>query len=385
MKIIFTVSEDWYFVSHRLPLAEEALRRGWEVLLLARVSGHENDLRRKGVRVIHVDLDRGGLNPLRDFKYCLELRRLYRKEKPDLVHHVAMKPCLYGSIAARWARVGCCVNAVAGFGTLFSSRSRVIGAVRPFVLNAFRHLFSYTNSRLIVQNTDDVYEFEHKLKLQADQIRLIRGSGVDLETFCPADRSTANNVPLIVMVSRLLADKGVLELIEAGKLLRQRGVACRIALVGDADPENVHAVSDEVLHAAESTGAVELWGRRSDVADIYKQADIAVLPSYREGLPKSLIEAAACGLPIVTTDVPGCREIVNEGVNGFLVPVKQSEPLADALGKLVQDADLRRKMGERSREKAIAEFDVTLVVQETFAIYEELLRGSAPQCAREAK
>lgn len=374
MKILFVVSEDWYFCSHRLPLAEEAVKRGWEVVLLSRFSGHEADLRDKGVRTLPIDLERGGLNTFKDLRYCWKLIKTYRSEKPDIVHHVAIKPCLYGSIAARTAQVPLYVNAVAGFGTLFSSKSRMVRFVRPLVMGAFRYLFGFRNSKLILQNSDDVYEFENILKLEAEQIRLIRGSGVNLDLFHPVAIPTFTEVPLIVMVSRLLMDKGVMELIGAAEILKDRKISFRMALVGDADTQNIHAVSDVDLQKASDSGVVELWGRRSDIADIYREADIGVLPSYyREGLPKTLIEAMACGLPIVTTDAPGCREVVEEGVNGFLVPVKQAEPLANALELLINDQNLRQKMGAASRRKAEEEFGIDLVVNQTFAVYEELL------------
>ena len=175
------------------------------------------------------------------------------------------------------------------------------------------------------------------------------------------------------MVSRLLKDKGVMELIAAARILKDRKLRFRIAIVGDADSQNIHAVSDKDLQKASDSGVVELWGRRKDVASIYQKADIAVLPSYREGLPKTLIEAMACGLPIVTTDVPGCREVVEEGVNGFLVPVQQPKPLADALELLIKNENLRHRMGIASRIQAEEEFGIDRVVSETFSLYEDLL------------
>ena len=373
MKILFVVSEDWYFCSHRLPLAEEALNRGWDVGLISRFSGHQAVLQNIAVRPLPLDLERGGLNLFKDLRYCLGLIKIYRSEKPDIVHHVAMKPCLYGSIAARVARVGSCVNAIAGFGTLFSSEARVMQVIRPLVMTAFRQLFGFRNCKLILQNPDDVYEFENMLKLEPKQIRIIRGSGVNLELFHPADKPLNSGIPLIVMVSRLLKDKGVMELIDAAKILKDRKLLFRMAIVGDADFQNIHAVPEEDLQKASDSGVIELWGRRTDIANIYQKADISVLPSYREGLPKTLIEAMACGLPIVTTDVPGCREVVEKGVNGYLVPVQQAHLIADALEILIKNEKLRRKMGIASRKKAEEEFGIDRVVSDTFSLYEELL------------
>ena len=383
MKICFVVSEDWYFCSHRLPLAEEALRRGWDVVLVARMGACRDQLERLGVRIIHLDIDRGGLNPLSDLRYCAKLVRIYRSEQPDIIHHVAMKPCLMGSIAVWLSGRRCCmVNAIAGLGTTFSSDALKIRVVRLVVRLVFKCFLARGSSRVIVQNMDDYREFEEGMGLGAAKLKLIRGSGVDMAEFSPAEENVENEEPLVVLVSRLLMEKGIPELIDAARLLKQRGAGCRVALVGDADPGNPLAVPEEMLSVAESDQVVELWGRRSNIADIYRQADVAVLPSYyREGIPKTLLEAAASGLPIVTTDSVGCREVVDDGVNGFLVPVRQFVSLADALEKLVSCSKLRREMGRRSREKALKEFGIEQVVTETFSVYECLIDGRAKKGA----
>ena len=375
LKLCFVVSEDWYFRSHRLPLAEEAIRRGWEVCLIARMGRCAEELQAAGIRTVHVEIDRGGLNIFKDLRYSRKLAAIYRKEKPDIIHHVAMKPCLFGSIAAVLSgRRGCMVNAIAGLGSLFSGESRKMRLVRPLVRVAFKSFLGWGNSKLILQNMDDFEELEKRVGFASDQLRLIRGSGVDMNEFKPSEAPRKNDKPLIVLVSRLLIEKGIPELIEAAGILKQRGVSCRVALVGEADDGNPRSVSAATLTEAEKRGEVECWGRRSDIAEIYRQADIAVLPSYyREGIPKTLLEAAAAGLPIVTTDSVGCREVVDDGVNGFLIPIKQAEPLADALEKLINDPALRMAMGEQSRKKACAEFDINRVVEQTFDIYAELL------------
>lgn len=377
IKLCFVVSEDWYFCSHRLPLAVEAIRRGWEVVLVARMSIHQAELNAMGIRTVNVDIDRGGVNPVNEFRYWSRLVKAYRQERPDIIHHVAMKPCLYGSMAARFCGLKNTVNAIAGLGTIFTSPSPKIRRVRPFVKFAFNRLLGRPTSRVIMQNTDDVYEFETGVGIDREHIHLIRGSGVDMDEFYPPAISRNSDVPMIVLVSRLLIEKGVLELIEAGRILKERKMDCRVVLVGDSDPHNPHAVSEEELAMAESRGWVELWGRRNDIADIYREADIATLPSYyREGIPKTLLEAAASGLPIVTTDSVGCRETVDEGRNGFRVPVRDAEALADALAKLISDTELRNRMGQKSRLKAMAEFDVRHVVDETFKIYSEILSSN---------
>ena len=376
MKLLIVVSEDWYFCSHRLPLALEAVKRGWEVCLVARMGNHEEELQSAGIRTIHVDIDRGGLNPANDWAYSRRLAAVYREEKPDIIHHVAMKPCLFGSIAAWMSGQKQMLNAIAGLGTLFSEESSKMKLVKPVVRLAFKQFLGRGNSRLLVQNTDDFKEFESQIGFSRDKIRLIRGSGVDMDEFRPDLGRSISDRPIVVLVSRLLKEKGVPELIDAARILKERDVLSRIVLVGDVDHDNPHAVSETMLKQAVDAGWVESWGRRSDVAEIYRQADIATLPSYyREGIPKTLLEAAASGLPIVTTDSVGCRETVEDGVNGFLVPIKDPESLADALEKLIKDAQLRKRMGAASRAKALAEFDVKHVVEETFKIYDEVMKG----------
>jgi len=377
MKVLFVVSEDWYFCSHRFPLATEALRRGWDVCLIARMGKHAEELKALGIRTIHVDVDRGGLNPMSDLAYSRKLAAIYRIEKPDIIHHVAMKPCLFGSIAAWMSGQKKMVNAIAGLGTVFSEESSKMKLVKPFVRIAFKQFLDRGTSKLLVQNTDDFQEFEKQIGFSRDKIRVIRGSGVDMEEFQPLETRALSDVPMVVLVSRLLIAKGIPELIKAARILKERKVVCRIVLVGDVDHDNPHAVPEQMLSQAVDAGWIEAWGRRKDIADIYRQADIATLPSYyREGIPKTLLEAAASGLPIVTTDSVGCRETVEDGVNGFLVPVKQPEPLADALEKLISDDDLRNRMGLASRQKALAEFDIKHVVSETFKIYDEVLGES---------
>jgi glycosyltransferase involved in cell wall biosynthesis len=390
MKLLFVVSEDWYFRSHRIPIALAALKVGWEVRLGAQISECGAAIGQAGIRLHPLPLRRGSLNPLSDLGYLIRLCRLYRRERPDVVHHVAMKPVLYGSIAARLAGVPCVVNALAGMGYLSSSSRPHVRMIRRAVLFCFRMLFNRPGSILIVQNKDDRAVFE-RLGVATDRIRLIRGSGVDLNVFSPPPTRSERPTVTAVMASRLLRDKGVIEYVEAARLLRKRNVPVRLALAGAPDGANPDAVPQSVLDAAQAAGELDVLGARSDISALYREADIAVLPSYyREGIPKSLIEAAACGLPIVTTDVAGCRETVGRlkgsplitpiiankngelGENGILVPPKDARTLADAIEFLVRNPDIRSDMGRASREKAEREFGIETVVGQTMAVYNEL-------------
>ena len=366
MKLLFVVTEDWYFVSHRLPLAIAAHEAGYDVAVATRVAAHGDIIRAAGIRLIPFALSRRGGNPLRE---VMALVRLYRQERPDIVHHVALKPVLYGALAARLARVPAQVNAVTGLGWLFTSAKGITRIIRPAVRWTLAWLLKARGSLTIVQNPDD-RDLLIRSHLPENRLRLIRGAGVDTAAFYPA--SEAYGTVCVVLAARMLWDKGVGEFVEAARLLTQAGLNARFVLVGDPDPDNPASVPESTLHAWHEKNGVEWWGRRDNMPAVLHAAHIACLPSYREGLPKTLLEAAACGLPIVTTDAPGCREVVRDGDNGFLVPVRDATALADALRKLIESATLRSAMGRRSRERVLAEFSREQVITETLAVYQEL-------------
>lgn len=363
-KLLFFVTEDWYFCSHRLALAVAAREAGFGVVVVTRVREHGEVIRRVGLDLIPFEISRRGLNPFWELGALTRLTALYRREKPDLVHHVAMKPVLYGTLAARVAGVPHIVNALAGMGWLFTSANLMARLIKPLVRLAFRFLLRQTS--VIVQNPDDAALVAG---MGLGRTRLIRGSGVDTELFLPGIEPTGT--PLVMLPARMLWDKGVGEFVEAARLLKARGVVACFALVGEPDPENPASVSEAQLAAWHAETAVEWWGQRTNMPQVFARAHIVCLPSYREGLPKALLEAAACGRPIVTTNVPGCREIVRDGDNGLLVPVCDAPALAEALARLIADPDMRRRMGERGRALVVGEFSQERVIVETLAVYRE--------------
>ena len=369
-KLLFLVTEDWYFCSHRLPLARAAKAAGYEVVVATRIGRHADAISGEGFKLIPIGLRRRSHNPLRELAAILEIAGIYRRERPDLVHHVALKPVLYGSLAARLARVPAVVNALAGLGFVFASASLRARLLRPWVVGALRLLLDADGARLIVQNPDDRRMLVDHGVVAAARVRLIRGSGVDIRRFAPTPEPVGT--PLVMLPGRLLWDKGVGEFVAAARLLKERGVAARFVLVGDGDPENPAAIPDEVLQAWRQDGVVECWGRREDMPEVLGSSHIVCLPSYREGLPKALLEAAACGRPIVATDVPGCREIVIDGSNGLLVPPRDAPALAAAIVRLLAQAKLRAEMGRRGRELVELEFSEEIVVAQTLAVYREL-------------
>lgn len=370
-KLLFLVTEDWYFWSHRLPIAREAQKQGYEILVAARESNHGERIRAEGFKLIPLKMRRRSMNLWNELAAIREITQIYRCEKPDIVHHVAMKPVLYGSFAARIAGVSRVVNALAGLGYVFISEQMKARLLRAVIGVCFRLLLNRKGTRLILQNRDDCAMFIQSNIISEKLIRLIRGSGVDTALFRPAPEKTG--IPIIILASRMLWDKGIGEFVEAARLVKDRGIDARFVLVGDCDMDNPNSVHRSTLEEWAQQGVIEWWGQRDDMPDVLAQAHLVCLPSYREGLPKVLLEAAACGLPIVSLDTAGCREVVRHGENGLLVPVKSVKELADAFQLLIEKPDVRRRMGARGREISLKEFAVEKVVAETMAIYEELL------------
>ena len=370
-RLLYLVAEDWYFCSHRLPLAVAARASGFEVTVATRVRKHEQQIRDAGLSLEPIGLDRHSHHPLRELRSLAQIARIYRRVRPDLAHHVAVKPVLYGSIAARIARTPAVVNAIAGQGYVVSSSDLRARLLRPAIQMAYRVLLNHGGSRLIVQNPDDVAALTDGRLVDRERVVMIRGSGVDTAHFSPAPE--AEGVCLVVLPARLLRDKGVVEFVEAAGALRARGVQARFALVGEPDPGHPAEITLSEIERWRQEGVVEYWGWRDDMRAVFEQAHLVCLPSYREGLPKALIEAAACGRAIVTCDVPGCREVVRDEDNGLLVPARSVEPLAHALHRLIEDMALRRRMGARGRERALREFSVHKVIEDTLAVYRSAL------------
>lgn len=369
--LLFVVTEDWFFCLHRLSLAVAAKRAGFEVSVATRVAEHGAVIESAGLRLIPLRLSRRSRNPLTEARLIADLVGLYRRERPDIVHHVAMKPVIYGSLAARLTGRRAVINALTGLGFLFTSDRLSARLLRPLVEAAFRGLLNAPICRTIVENPDDLRQLTDDGVVEPERIRLIRGSGVDLAKFSPSPEP--EGPPLVVLPARMLWDKGVGEFVEAARRLSEEGVQARFALVGQRDAENPSAIAEAQLREWESSGVVEYWGFRSDMPKVFAQCHIVCLPSYREGLPVSLLEAAACTRAIVTTDVPGCREAVRHEENGLLVRRGDSAALADALRRLIGDPALRRTMGTRGRARAEAEFSLESVIAQTLSLYREML------------
>jgi len=387
-KLVFFVTEDWYFCSHRLPLARAARDAGFEVVVACRVAAHGETIRAEGFKLIPLKhFNRSIGNPLRELASLREIVRIYRRETPDLIHQIAIKPALLGSLAARLAHLGKqgqprMVNMIAGLGSIFTSTSLKARLLRAPVKLAIRLLLNRADARVIVQNPEDGRLLIDGGLIDPARVALIKGSGVDLAHYAatPEPPADAARPPVAVQVSRMIWDKGAGVLVEAARILRARGIALRVILAGSPDPENMATIPEAQLQAWHDEGIVEWRGFCDDVPKLWQESHIAVLPSwYGEGVPKSLLEAAAAARPMVAVDGPGLREVAVDGETGLLVPPRDAVALADALQRLVQDGALRRRLGSAARRRAEGHFGDATVVAATMALYRQLI---TPQGAR---
>lgn len=376
-RVLIVTNSERFFLSHRLPIARGLLRAGCEVWVAAGVERQlQEQITAEGLRFIELGLDRGSRNPARELATIRELAAVYRRVRPDVVHHVTVKPILYGSFAARLARVPHVVNAVPGLGYLFIGRRVHERARARAAVLAYRLACRGAHVRFIFQNPEDRALFLERGIAPRAQTVLIRGSGVDLRQFAPSPPPPGP--PVVLLPARLLWDKGLAELVEAARRLRAEGVSFRLVLAGETDPSNPRSADEDSIRRWQSEGLLEWWGHRADMPDVLRQTSIVALPSYREGLPKALLEAGAAGLPSVTADVPGCREVVQHEVNGLLVPPRDARALAAALRRLLQDAPLRAALGARARQVVVEHFSEQRVVHDTLALYRTLLEPRWP-------
>lgn len=370
-KILYLVTEDWYFCSHRLPVARAARESGLEVLVAARPHDHVGTIRAEGFQFIPILLRRRSFSLIAEIRALFEIIRIYREHRPQIVHHIALKPVIYGSIAARLAGIPAIVNAMAGLGTLFIEGGGFRRIARFLATTAFSIALPRRASKLLLQNEDD-REMLIRLGITSEKgSTVIRGSGVDIDSYHP---TTPPQGPLLaILPARMLRDKGVEEFVCAARILRARGNGLRCALVGPEDPENPSAVPRRQLESWAKEGAIEWWGARADMPAVYAAAAIVCLPSYREGLPKVLLEGAASGRALIATDVPGCNGVVRNGDTGILVPVRDAAALADALEKLASDPLLRAELGARARSLVVKEFSDSHIASQTLLLYHALL------------
>ena len=371
-KILYLLTEDWFFCSHFIDRARKARESGCCVAVVSRATKHIKAIQSEGFEFYSISISRHSLNPISELYLLMQIVRIYLKFGPDIVHHVGIKPIFYGTISALLTKVKFIVNAPIGLGYVFSSDSWRANLLRPLAKLIYKFTINPENSKVIFENVDDLNMFVKYGGVRKNDAILISGAGVCLKTYHP--KNARREIPVVILTARMLKDKGVHEFVAAAKLLHSRGLKARFILAGAPDINNPSSITEENLIQWGREGFVEYLGWQNKLSEVLQNVDIVCLPSYREGLPKSLIEACACGLSIVTTDTIGCRDVVINGVNGFLVPVKSVELLAAALELLIVDPQLRSSMGRAGRKRAEYLFDTNIISAKTLQVYKDLLQ-----------
>jgi len=364
MKIVLFANTDWYLFNYRLPLARALRDLGHEVVLLSPPGRYVTRLEGEGFRWQSFPLEGKGTNPLAEIAVVARLARVLGSEKPDVLHNFTIKPMIYGSLVARMTGIRRVVNAVEGLGFVFSGGQAALRAVVTFL-----YRIGLRGTTVVFHNSDDREVFLKRHLIGEENAELIPSVGVDMDVFRAGPEPERD--PVVMLTGRLLRSKGVPEFVEAAKRLRQNGVRARFVLVGGPFLDNPESVTAEEISDWEKSGWIEYWGWHDDMADVYPKAAVVCLPTaYKEGLPRSLLEAGACGRPVVATDIPGCRAIVRHGENGLLVEPHNVDALVEALKTLLNDRALRQTMGLRGREIVGREFSVETIIARTLRLYD---------------
>ena len=368
-KLFLLLNDDnfFYFYFHFLPIALEAQKRHYQLTVFAIDTGKAHLIQQLGFRFIALPMTRSGTNPFSELKIVWWLYQIFKKEQPDIVFNTTLKPVTYGSIAAKWTAIPSIINLIPGLGYLFINQKQN-DWLSQLVIQALKYGLNNPKIKLITQNKDDMEIVQNWGVLDKKQCFIVKGLGVDIDKFSYSEEAD-KGVIQVLLPSRMLWDKGIGEFVIAARSLTSKYPhQVKFTLAGNIDLANKAAISEKQLKKWNKERAVQWIGFQTDMPAIFRQAHIVVLPSYREGLPKSLIEACAIGRPIVTTNVPGCREVVEDGINGFLVEKKNTIALTNAIEELILDKNLRIRMGKASRKKAENLFDVSIVIKEIFDI-----------------
>ena len=373
IRLFIVVNVDWFFLSHRKDIALSAQKNGYDVTVVTKDTGKKQYIEALGLKVIDLPMNRSGQNIIEELYTCWFLYRFYRREKPDIIHHVGLKAILWGTLAAKLAKVHGVVNAVSGLGIFFSEENKsLVSKLLPKVLRFSHHR---KNLAVIFQNEEDKGLFLKNRIIKEEQAFMIKGSGVDLNQYCYTPELESEKIK-VLFTARMIVEKGVSVLVDAALKLKEKyGDKVEFLLCGGLD-DNPKAIKEEELKAVRDGGYIQWLGYPTDVLELLKSCHIVAFPSYyKEGLPKSLIEAAAVGRPIVTTNSIGCKETVVDGYNGYLIPVKDSETLAEKLNILFEDENLRRNMGRNSRILAEKDFSIENVIHRHLEIYSQLSKA----------
>jgi glycosyltransferase involved in cell wall biosynthesis len=367
-KIVYVSIVDWFFISHRLPLAEEGIKRGNKVFLITKNTCHFDYLKQKGICCININFSRSGRNLLKEFITVVTLFKIYFVIKPDIIHHIGLKTTFYGSIASLFtSRKIKIINAITGLGYIYTVNDNLFS--RNVLTFFLKLLYKLKKCFFIFQNPDD-FNFFNSLKILNNNYVIIKGAGVDPKLFKQKSNYKNTNRIRIVLVARMLRDKGIIEFIKAANLLKEKYYSkAEFILVGGIDLKNPSCLTELEIEKFCDNNYIKWLGHQTDIKSIYTNSDIVCLPSYREGLPKSLIEAMAIGCPIITTNTVGCKECVIDGENGFLVPIYDFNNLSLRIEQLINDENLRMEMGIKSRKKMENEMTLSVVIESTFNFY----------------
>lgn len=373
MKVLLFANTEWFMYNFNRSLAITLRDQGHEVVLVTPPGPYGEKLRELGFRWIAAPMQRRSLNFFKELALLVWLLRLFIRERVSLVHSFTIKCAIYGSLAARLAGIPARVNAVTGMGYVFTNNDLKARLLRPLVRGLMKLALDGQGARLILLNRDDLAFFKHSRLVAPGLIRMLPGAGIDCRRFIPSEIPRLDEKFRVLLPARMLWDKGVAEYIDAARMLHAEGRDIEFLLAGAPDSGNPAAVPEQKIHSWVKEGVVSWLGHVDDMPSLFRSVDVVVLPSYREGLPTGLTEAAACALPLVATDVPGCRDVVTHEVDGLLVPVKDAHALANALARLQDDPALCKRLGVAARKRALAEFDEVIVNKLTLTIYEELV------------
>lgn len=366
IKLLFIVNDPKYFVSHRLPIAKKAAELGYDVHVGSSMGPDVRGICDNNFTHHEIHLSRGGKNLISEIKTFFSILCLLWKVRPSILHLVTLKPVLYGGLAARISPVKSVVAAVAGLGYVFISKSRTSKILRLFIGFMYRFSLGGNNTKVIFQNADDLKLISDLAKLSPGKAVLIKGSGVDLSKYSV---QSLPKIPVVTFAARYLWDKGIGDFVSAAKKLADEGLHCKFHMIGELDEQNPSSVTAAELVAWEESGVIKNLGYSNDINHIFGASSIIVLPSYREGFPKVLMEAAACARAVVTTDAPGCRDAIIPEVSGLLVPIASPDALSVAIRRLVDDIDLCEKFGLAGRVLAEDKFDIHAIVEQHIEVY----------------
>jgi glycosyltransferase involved in cell wall biosynthesis len=367
-RILLVGNDPEYFLMHRLALATALVEQGIDLQVAIPFASSDGRFRGLPFAVHRLPLRRGSLNPWSEMRALGALLALSRRVRPSLVHHVTIKPMLYGSLVARLLGTPCVVNSITGLGYVFSSSEPAARCLRLLVRPLLRFGCVRPNVTMLFENQDDLVLYGRQRMAQVSNSRVVPSSGIDVGLYEP--RQHDQRVVTVMVLGRMLWDKGIREFVEAARMVAAKRPTTKFVLVGGTDP-NPESIPLATLQRWQQEGAVDYWGWRSDIPAVLSKADILCLPSYREGLPRSLLEGGAAGLPLIATDVPGCRDALRPGVSGLLVPPKDSAALASAILRLVDDVEMRRQMGQAARSDVASRFSIDSVVDATVAVYRD--------------